>query len=80
MIQAYSLQKDIKLFGQEARNAVQKEMQQHHNMETYIPVDPSKLMYDRNEKPLSRCAILLRSVVCDRRQVNAEGGTCGRNP
>ena len=38
--------KGIKLFGQEARNAVQKEMQQHHDMETYIPVDPAKLSID----------------------------------
>ena len=39
MIQTHGLHKGIKLFGQEARNAVQKEMQQHHDMETYIPID-----------------------------------------
>ena len=46
MIQAHGLHKGIKLFGQEARNATQKEMQQRHDMETYIPVDPSKLAHD----------------------------------
>ena len=46
MMQVHGLHKGIELFGQEARNAVQKEMQQHHDMETYIPVDLSKLTYD----------------------------------
>ena len=38
MIQAHGFHKGIKIFGQEARNAMQKEMQQHQDMETYIPV------------------------------------------
>ena len=46
IVQAHGLHKGIKLFGQEARNAVKKEMQQHHDMETYIPVDPLKLTHD----------------------------------
>ena len=33
MIQAHCLHKGIKLFGQETRNAVQKEMQQHHDLD-----------------------------------------------
>ena len=43
MIQAHGLHKGIELFGQKARNTVQKEMQQQHDMETYTPVEPSKL-------------------------------------
>ena len=50
MIQAHGLHKVIKLFGQETRNAVQKEMQQHRDMETYIPVDPSKLTIDEKRE------------------------------
>jgi phage terminase large subunit GpA-like protein len=48
MAQAHGLKKGLKLFGQEGKNAVQKEMQQHHDMETYYPMDPSKLTH--NEK------------------------------
>ena len=52
MVQAHGLHKGINLFGQEARNAVQKEMQQHHNMETYIPVDPWKLTYEEKREAI----------------------------
>ena len=45
-------EKGLKLFGQEGKNAIQKEMQQHHDMETYFPVDPSKLTYNDKRKPL----------------------------
>ena len=59
MIQTHGLHKSIKLFGQEARNAVQKEMQQHHDMETYIPVDPSKLTYEEKREAVeSLCNIV----------------------
>ena len=50
MIQAHGLHKGVKLFGQEARNTVQKEVQQHHDMETYISVDPSKLTIDEKRE------------------------------
>ena len=43
LVQAHGLKKGLKIFGTESKNAVQKEMQQHHDMETYYPVDPSKL-------------------------------------
>lgn len=46
LVEAHSLTKGLKLFGQDGKNAVQKEMQQHHDMETYFPVDPSKLSYN----------------------------------
>ena len=59
MVQSHGLHRDIKLFGQEARNAVQKEMQQHHDMETYIPVDPSKLIHDEKREAVeSLCNIV----------------------
>ena len=52
LAEAHSLKKGLKLFGQEGKNAVQKEMQQHHDMETYYPVDPSKLSYNDKRGPL----------------------------
>lgn len=48
-VQAYSLNKGLKLFGQERKNTVQKEMQQHYDMETCYPVDPFKLTYERKK-------------------------------
>ena len=49
----------VKLFNQEAQNAVKKEIQQHHDMETYIPVDPSKLtLGEKREAVESLCNIV----------------------
>ena len=63
MIQAHGLHKGIELFGQEARNAVQKEMQQHHDMETYIPIDLSKLTYDEKREAIeSLCNIVKEAL------------------
>ena len=63
LVQIHGPHKDIKLFGQEGKTAVQKEMQQHHNIETYYPVDPSKLTLRRNEKSLNRhvCNVMCAS-------------------
>ena len=46
LVQAYILNKGLKLFGQEKKNTVQKEVQQHHDIETCYPVDPFKLTYE----------------------------------
>ena len=43
MAQVYSLKKGLKEFGQAGKNAVQSELQQHHDMDTYFPMDPIKL-------------------------------------
>ena len=59
MIKSHGLHKVIKLFGHEARNTEQKEMQQYHDMKTYIPVDPSKLTYDEKREAVeSLCNIV----------------------
>ena len=50
MVQARGLHKGIKLSGQEAKNTVKKEMQQHHGMETYIPANPLKLTYTEKQE------------------------------
>jgi hypothetical protein len=38
MAQQYNIQKGIKLFGDEGRKSVSKELQQLHDMHTYEPV------------------------------------------
>ena len=73
MIQAHGLHKGIELFGQEARNTVQKEMQQHYDMKTYIPVDPSKLTYDEKQEAIeSLCNIVKK------RSGRVKARQCGR--
>ena len=44
MAQVYSLKKGLKAFGQDEKNTVQSELQQHHDMDTSFPIVPSKLM------------------------------------
>ena len=63
----------VKLFGQEARNAVRKEMQQHHNTETYIPVNPPKLMYEEKREAVKSLCNLIKKR-CGR----VKARQCGR--
>ena len=52
---------------------MQKEMQHHHGMETYTPVDPSKLTYDdKREAVESLCNIFKKH--CGR----VKARQCGR--
>ena len=44
MVQQFSLHAGIKQFGDEATESVSKELQQIHNMGTYEPVDPDKMI------------------------------------
>ena len=46
LVQAYRLKIGLQLFGQEQKNTVQKKIQQHHDMQTYCPIDPAKLTYE----------------------------------
>ena len=48
MAQVYSLKKGLEEFGQEGKNTVQPELQQHYDMDTYCPIDPKEL--SRQEK------------------------------
>ena len=43
LAQVYSLKRGLKEFGQDGKNAVQSEFQQHHDMDTYFPIDPKEL-------------------------------------
>ena len=52
---------------------MQKEMQQHHDMETKIPVDPSKLTCNKKQEAVeSLCNIVKKR--CER----VKAGQCGR--
>ena len=73
MAQAHGLKKGLKPFGQEGKNAVQKEMQQHHDMETYYSMDPSKLTH--NEK---REAVDLLVNIVQKQCGRIKARQCGR--
>ena len=52
LAQVYSLRKGLKEFGDQGKNAVQTELQQHHDMETYFPIDPSQLSKEQKRSAL----------------------------
>ena len=60
LVQAHRLKKGLKVFGTKGRNAVQKEMQQHHDMETYYPVDPTKLSEKERRGAIEALMTLVR--------------------
>ena len=53
LAQQYSLKKELKLFGEKADAAVNKELRQIHVMETYEPVDPKTMTYEDRKKALA---------------------------
>ena len=53
LAQQYSPKKGPELFGQKADAAVNKELSQIHDMETYEPVDPKTMMYEDRKKALA---------------------------
>jgi hypothetical protein len=53
MAQQYSIQKGIKLFGDEGRKSVSKELQQLHDMHTYEPVHAHELTREQRLEALS---------------------------
>ena len=59
MIDQYSLKKASKLFGEDASNkAVSKELNQIHNMDTYIPMDARQLTKEQRQKALNALLFL----------------------
>ena len=52
LAQVYSLKRGLKEFGQEGKNAVQSELQQHHDMETYFPIHPKELTRQHKREAL----------------------------
>jgi hypothetical protein len=73
MIQTHGLKKGLNLFGKEGKNALQKEMQQHHDMGTYVPVDPSKLLYQQKKEAVESLVNLVR-----KRTGKVKARQCGR--
>ena len=73
LVEAHSLRKGLKLFGQDGGNAVQKEMQQHHDMETYSPVDPSTLSYNDKKEAVGAMVNLVK-----KRTGQIKARQCGR--
>ena len=53
LIHQYNLKKGIELFGDKAEDAVMKELQQIHDMDVYVPMDPKELLYEERAKALS---------------------------
>ena len=55
------------------KNAIQKEMQQHHDMETYFPVDPSTLSYNDKKAAVEAMVNLVK-----KRTGQIKARQCGR--
>ena len=61
MAQVYSLKKGLKEFGQDGKNAVQSELQQHHDMDTYFPINPNELTRQQKREALESLMNLVKS-------------------
>ena len=59
MVQNYSIKKGLKHFGVRGEQAVTKELQQHHDMETYFPVDPDTLTQKQRKEALNSLMFLM---------------------
>ena len=59
LLNQHNLKKGLKLFGLPGEKAVTKELQQLHDMETYIPMDPKKLSRIDRFKALSALMFLI---------------------
>ncbi len=52
MAHQYSMKKGIKLFGEKIEKATLKEIKQIHDMDTYTPMDSTKLTKEQKRKAL----------------------------
>ena len=52
LIHQYNLKKGIELFGYKAEDAGMKELQQIHDMDVNVPMDPKELLYEERAKAL----------------------------
>ena len=60
MAQQYSIQKGIKLFGDEGHKSVNKELQQLHDMQTYEPVHAHELTREQRKEALSSLMFMMQ--------------------
>jgi hypothetical protein len=60
LAQQYSVKKGIRLFGDEGRKAVSKELQQMHNMVAYTPVDARTMTREQKLEALESLMFLIK--------------------
>ena len=60
MIQTFSLKKGLAHFGKQGEDSVMKELQQHHDMETYHPVDPKSLTAAQRREAVNSLIFLIQ--------------------
>ena len=53
LLQHFNIKKGTELFGDRTTGEVGKEIQQIHDMDTYVPMDASKLSYEDISKALA---------------------------
>ena len=59
MIQQFSIKKGLKEFGDRATPSIMKELQQHHDMRTYIPIDKDSMTKMQRAEALSSLMFLM---------------------
>ena len=74
MAQVYSLKKGLKEFSQDGKNAVQSELQQNHNMDTYFPINSKELTRQQKRKALESLVNLVKEQYD---QIKAQCGAAG---
>ena len=66
------MKKGLKLFGDRAEEATDNELQQIHNIGTYIPMDAKFLSREEKMKAFFHLCLLLRSAMEDLRHKNVQ--------
>ncbi len=67
MAHQYSMKKGIELFGERAEKALLKELKRIHDMDTYTPMDHSKLTREQKRKALSTMFFLTKKEMGESR-------------
>ena len=60
LVEHYNMKKGLELFGEQGDKAVTKEIQNIHDMNTYKPMDASKLSCQEKKIIWLPCCLLLR--------------------
>ena len=64
LVEHYNMKKGLELFGERGDKAVTKELQNIHDMNTYDPMDASKLSYQEKKMIwLPYCSLLRKGMV-----------------
>ena len=73
------VQKGIKLFGECERNSVKSELQQLHNMITFIPVHAHKLTHEQQKQALASLMFMTEKNMAVSRVEHAQMGASREN-